>query len=93
MPLDAAWYLPGYSDEFLYGEGYLDTSVPLAQAKLRALVTPHHSRTYDPNTPVRTFSAELREAMGLPFSTTPEEAHGDTHGDRNPQAGSALLLD
>lgn len=68
VPWDASWYLPGYSDEFLYGEGYLDTSLPFDQAELRAFTTPHIKRLYSPTLSDYDFSSGLREEMGLPFS-------------------------
>lgn len=63
VPYDIAWFLPGYSDEFLYQEGFLAQDDSFEAANRKAHISPLIRKLYGVEDPVE-FSQALRAARG-----------------------------
>ncbi|KUF12545.1 lipoprotein N-acyltransferase Lnb domain-containing protein [Pseudoponticoccus marisrubri] len=62
VPFDIAWILPGYSDEFLYEQGFIAQADSFETAEAQAHISPLIREFYALAEP-RAFSTALREAM------------------------------
>ena len=62
VPLDKAWVLPGFSDTFLYEQGFIPTDRPFAEVEEGALISPLIRELYGIADPVA-FSRALRERL------------------------------
>lgn len=59
LPLHYAWYLPGYSEEYLHKLGYIDADAPLSDTKMAAYATERIIAAQAAETP-QAFSILLR---------------------------------
>lgn len=59
VPFNIAWYLPGYADEFLYEEGFLEQMDTFEAAQQAAYISPRIRELYGISDPVA-FSQALR---------------------------------
>lgn len=64
VPFHYAWYLPGYADEFLYGEGFLAGDGTFEDISKKALVTPIVPELYEVTDP-KQFSRDVRARLGV----------------------------
>lgn len=62
VPFDAAWVLPGYSDEFLYDEGMIVDRGSFDATRNAAYISPHIPGAYAVTEPAA-FSRRIREMM------------------------------
>lgn len=62
IPINPAWVLTGYADEFLYKHGFIANDMPFAQVEQRAFVSPLIRENYAIKDPAQ-FSAAIRTNM------------------------------